>query len=349
MRLLARLAALLVTAALLTSVGGTAAMAAEPVAPVAYATPRSAIAINNLAIVGTPTGITVDFDYSMPSSSWSPLAIGIYSGTTADYPIATSTFEKDNLGENGHVDSFDTAASVIQYPDVSGHVTRSYPHSRSVPITVIVYGPEGFCDCSMGWIADSGAIVAPLNNAPQALTSTPKPTISGTAKVHSTLRVTAGTWAPGPVALTYRWLINGVAASGATSTAFKVPSSALGKKVTVAVTGAKTGYTSTKMLSAATTAVKAGTLTATPVPKVTGIVKVGSKLTLTAGAWTPAPVTLAYRWNLNGKPLAAATGKTFVLPASAVGKKVTVTVTGKKSGYTSVNKISKATGYVKKR
>ncbi|MFT4220932.1 MAG: hypothetical protein QM611_10485 [Microbacterium sp.] len=83
------------------------------------------------------------------------------------------------------------------------------------------------------------------------------------------------------------------------------------------------------------------TLTAAT-PRVSGKPRVGSKLTALRGHWT-AGTTISYRWFVGGKAVSGATKKTFTPRAAHKGKKVKVRVTGKKPGYTTVVKTSKAT------
>ncbi|WP_161958267.1 carboxypeptidase-like regulatory domain-containing protein, partial [Arthrobacter sp. H-02-3] len=135
--------------------------------------------------------------------------------------------------------------------------------------------------------------------ATAALTA-PVPTITGTAKVGSTLTAVPGTWGPAPVTLTYQWKANGVVVGANASTYIPVAADA-GKTLTVTVTGTKTGYTTAAKTSAATTAVIAlPALSPAPVPTITGTAKVGSTLTAVPGTWGPAPVTLTYQWKANG-------------------------------------------------
>jgi uncharacterized protein YgiM (DUF1202 family) len=89
-------------------------------------------------------------------------------------------------------------------------------------------------------------------------------------------------------------------------------------------------------------------LTATPTPKISGTAAVGRRLTVKPGTWKPAGVTLKYRWYVGKTAIKGATAKTYVLPVVDVGKKLTVTVTGSKHGYTSVTKRSKSTAAVAK-
>ena len=81
------------------------------------------------------------------------------------------------------------------------------------------------------------------------------PTISGSAKVGSTLTAKPGAWGPTPVALKYQWKANGASISGATSSKYKITTGAAGRRITVAVTASKTGYVTVVKTSAATRAV----------------------------------------------------------------------------------------------
>ena len=55
--------------------------------------------------------------------------------------------------------------------------------------------------------------------------------------------------------LGYQWLRNGVAISGATGSTYKLTATDKGKRITVRVTGTKTGYTTLVKTSAATAAI----------------------------------------------------------------------------------------------
>ena len=82
------------------------------------------------------------------------------------------------------------------------------------------------------------------------------------------------------------------------------------------------------------------------VPKVTGSVKVGRKLTADPGAWGPGDVELSYQWLRSGTAIVGATDAVYALKAADKGKTITVKVTGEKSGYVTVSKTSVATGKV---
>jgi hypothetical protein len=166
------------------------------------------------------------------------------------------------------------------------------------------------------------------------LFTTVTPTVNGTAKVGATLTAERGAWAPEPTGVQHVWKADEVVIEGATSSVLTVPASAVGKKITVTVTGDRMHYTTASMTSAPTAAVAPGTFTA-PRPTVTGTAKVGKTLTVSRGTWSPAPSSVTYVWKADGVTISTRTTNTFVVPASAKGKRLTVTVTGSRTGYTS--------------
>ncbi len=163
--------------------------------------------------------------------------------------------------------------------------------------------------------------------------TTKVPTVSGTAKVGSKLTAKAGTWTTG-TKLSYQWLRNGAAISGATSSSYTATASDSGKSVSVRVTGTLAGYATASETSVAKK-VAAGTLVS-KTPTISGTVKVGSKLTAKAGTWTTG-TKLSYQWYVGGKAASGGTKSTYTLKAADRGKTVKVKVTGTKSGYTSVS------------
>lgn len=168
------------------------------------------------------------------------------------------------------------------------------------------------------------------------------PTVAGTAQVGSRLVASVGAWGPGAVALSYQWAADGAVVSGATGRTWSLPPTALGKAITVTVTGKKTGYTSSTRTSTPTARVAPGTLT-TAAPAISGTARVGSTLTATPGTWGPGTVALSYQWKAGGTAIAGATGKTYRPTSRDVGKTITVTVTGSKAGYTTHSRQSTAT------
>ncbi|GAA0479210.1 hypothetical protein Ade02nite_39980 [Paractinoplanes deccanensis] len=171
--------------------------------------------------------------------------------------------------------------------------------------------------------------------APPAMRATKAPTVTGTVAVGSTVRLTTGSWTPAPTGWAYQWMANGAAIKGATGSAYVIPAALLGKRLTVAVTAGRPGYTSARAVSAATVPVAKGRAPAPTVrlPKITGTAKVGRTLTADPGAWNIKPDSYRYEWRVNGKLYQNGSVRTFKLTAGMRYKKVTVTVVARKAGY----------------
>ena len=292
-----------------------------------------------VTVTGTKTGYT-----AVPDSA--PTATVVAGTLTGPTPTITGT-AKVGYTLTAHAGTWGPSPVTLKYQwkvngaNISGATASTYKISASYvgkKITVAVTGTKTGYTTLVRTSASTAAVVAGTLTAP-----TPK--ISGTAKVGYTLTATPGTWGPAPVTLRYQWRANGASISGATARHLQDRGSRAGKKITVTVTGTKTGYTTAAKTSGSTATVAAGTLIA-QTPSISGRAKVGVRLTANPGTWSPGPVTLTYRWKANGASICGATATTFVIPTSAKGKKITVTVTGTKAGYTTAAKTSSPTATV---
>jgi len=107
---------------------------------------------------------------------------------------------------------------------------------------------------------------------------------------------------------------------------------------------------STKVVMGGTSVVSAAAASntgclAAAVPTISGSAKVTSTLTASPGAWTSGS-TFRYQWYANGAAISGATGKTLALGTAQHGKRISVKVTGSKSGYTTASATSKVTAVV---
>lgn len=170
-----------------------------------------------------------------------------------------------------------------------------------------------------------------------------EPSVSGTPRVGQTLSADPGTWTDGAT-FTYAWLADGQVVSGATGSSFVPGAAHQGLRISVRVTGSRTGYVTAARTSAPTAPVAAGVLTA-GVPQVSGTPKVGVRLTAAPGPWTPG-TTLAYQWLADGTQVAGAGASTFTPAAAQRGKRITVRVTGRLDGYTTTTRTSASTSTV---
>ncbi len=145
-------------------------------------------------------------------------------------------------------------------------------------------------------LATSAFAAAPGNTTP--------PTVSGTAKVGSTLTVSNGEWTGSPTSYGYRWQrctssTSCTSISGATAQTYVVRAADAGHILRAVVT-ATNGDGSSTANSAQTDTVAAASSSGAPVntaqPSVTGTAVVGDRLTAENGSWTNTPTSFAYQW-----------------------------------------------------
>ncbi|MFD6178812.1 MULTISPECIES: hypothetical protein [unclassified Isoptericola] len=168
-----------------------------------------------------------------------------------------------------------------------------------------------------------------------------RPTISGKVRVGSKLTAKPGTWTKGTT-LTYTWKVSGKAVK--TGKTFTPAAKHVGKKVTVAVRGKKSGYRSVTRTSAAKTIAKG--VFKTVMPTISGSRTVGATLTAKAGSWSPTPTRFTYQWRADGAVISGKTSKTLRLTSAQNGKRITVKITGSRAGYATVSRTSAATAKV---
>ena len=194
--------------------------------------------------------------------------------------------------------------------------------------------------------------------------------IEGVASVGQTLTATATNWSPA-LSLTYSWLRDGVP-TGVTGATYSLGEADGTHVLSVRITGSRSSLLFVSAVSAPTAPIAATPVTTVsgtqgvspsttpaastatalalfakhPAPRITGMLKVGKKLTAKAGTWDKG-VTLRYRWLANGHAIKKATTATLKLTKSLRSKKITVVVTATKTGYATTTLRSTATKKVK--
>jgi len=177
--------------------------------------------------------------------------------------------------------------------------------------------------------------------APGVLTMTAAPVVSGTPQVGIQLSTTPGTWSPAAT-YGYQWYAGDVAIPDATTSIFTPTAAQKGAVITARVTATRDGYTTAVGTSAATAAVAPGVFVNSTPPAISGVAQVGRPLTATPGTWSPS-AEYAYRWFVDGAPIAGASGTTYTPTADDLRKTLTVQVTASQAGYTTATLSSAAT------
>lgn len=236
--------------------------------------------------------------------------------------------------------SFDPLAGVSAIDDIDGDLTSAV----TVEGTVDTSAPGTYTlTYSVSDKAGNTATTTRTVTVAEGVLQAGTPTISGSAKVGSTLKASPGTWTPG-AKLAYSWNLDGRPVAGSTSSTLRLTPAMTGRKVSVTVTGARTGYTSARRTSAAVTVAK-GTLSSSK-PRIAGSVKVGKTLKVKVGRWSPQP-SFRYTWYANGKTVKTTSSPSLKVSKKWAGKRLKVKVTGALAGYTSKSVTSSSTSKVK--
>ncbi len=167
---------------------------------------------------------------------------------------------------------------------------------------------------------------------PTTLTATRLPAITGDVRVAEPLVADPGAWTSSGAAFRYAWYADGSPIPGADRRRFRPQGAQLGARLSVKVTATQLGLGSTTVSSARSAAVAPGTLGNVAMPAVTGEPRVGVPLSADPGAWSRA-VESTYQWYSGADPVAAATLPTFTPTADQLGRRVSVLVTGRRTGF----------------
>ncbi|HEY4095450.1 MAG TPA: fibronectin type III domain-containing protein [Baekduia sp.] len=190
-----------------------------------------------------------------------------------------------------------------------------------------------------------------------AFRSVSRPGLRGAGAVGETLTANTGRWSPQPT-FAYQWLADGKPIKGATHATHTVAPAHAGRRISLQITGERTGYVPREMTSDVV-AIRKGSLHA-DAPRILGKARVGEVLHVLHGAWAPRP-EFTYRWHVGGRPVKAetglaarfrrqergATGIAYKIRPQDRGKRITVEVTGRAPGYETAVKTSAATSSVR--
>jgi hypothetical protein len=159
------------------------------------------------------------------------------------------------------------------------------------------------------------------------------PKITGATKSGSLLTASSTGWASN-VTLLYQWLADGAPINGATARTYTPVQADIGSKISVVVSGVRTGYDGASLTSAATAAVTTADFTVAVKPSIPLTVRVGEQISVDNGTWSPSATNFTYQWMRNGAKILNATQDVYTPVAADLGKKLTVSVKGAREGYT---------------
>ncbi|WP_052492346.1 M1 family aminopeptidase [Leucobacter komagatae] len=131
---------------------------------------------------------------------------------------------------------------------------------------------------------------------------------------------------------TLNWAVPKTAPGAQASLTFgaTVTASASGGSIDVAASVATLGGTCTEC--ATSLSIAEYEISPAPAPTLSGEPRVGATLTAHPGSW-PADTKLSFQWEIAGATVSGATDASFVVPASALGRTVAVSVTGVRPGF----------------
>lgn len=167
------------------------------------------------------------------------------------------------------------------------------------------------------------------------------PSVKGALTPGGVVRAEFARWMP-DTQYTYQWYRNGglEPIRGARQKTLRISKSLVGERLSVRVTGRTDGFATASSFSRASARVLASAA-----PALSGTPVAGRKIVAKATGWTPG-ARLAYQWHANGKVIPGAKKSTLIIPSSAIGARITVTVTGTKPGYATVVRTSRASSKV---
>lgn len=162
--------------------------------------------------------------------------------------------------------------------------------------------------------------------ANQRISQAASPTIGGAPGVGKKLQATAGAWSPTPTGLTYSWY-DGATLIGSGSTYTPTISQA-GRRIRVRVGSTRAGFVSANGFSS---------YASIPIhslkrPTLTGTWKVGRRVRVKTGSWTPQPAKFSIRWLRNGRSIAGASSARYKLTKRDKGARISVRVTAHRAG-----------------
>jgi surface antigen len=172
--------------------------------------------------------------------------------------------------------------------------------------------------------------------APGELTPVETPVVSGDPFVDKKLTASPGTWSPAPAESEIRWRADNKTIEGATGPTLTVTRALLGKRITAVHVARRDGYVKGVSKSVPIGPVVHGTIEVDEPFTAAGSSRVGSRMWIEPGTFTPADAAVSYAWLRDGVPIPGATGPSYDVAPADAGSRITGLVTLTKPNYRQV-------------
>jgi hypothetical protein len=190
--------------------------------------------------------------------------------------------------------------------------------------------------CSGGADTDSSGSPSPSESSTSAVADvlhpTPTPEITGEPRNGETLSGNAGTWGPGDVTLSYRWLRNGADIQGAVDSTYALTRDDVGTTISVRVTGTKPGFPEVSQESETVGPIGKAVIRSNR-PLVSGAAVFDQQLAVDDLDWGSQDIKFRYQWLRDGVPIPGATRRTYRLGEADLRSRIAVDVSGRLGGF----------------
>ncbi len=166
------------------------------------------------------------------------------------------------------------------------------------------------------------------------------PTIAGFYASGQVVEAKPGKWTAG-VKFAFQWLREGIPIPRATTKQYRISDEDLGQRLSVRVTGSKSGFKTTSKTSKQSGFV--GTINVDQAPKINGEPKVGIPLVADPGLYNPQPKEFTFQWLKDGVDIPLATSNTYTPTDQDYGAAFSVRVTAARAGFQSLVLVSEST------
>jgi len=292
---------------------------------------------------GDPYDFVAVTAYRWTGSQWEDYSLA-FTETFNDDPADDTEYDVAGLVPGTYRVEFDAFDEIPQGISEAGHEFWNDQPSLELAQDVVV--------TSAGQVLEGYDAVLERGQYPNEVENLTAPAIMGNPVAGQVLTASPGTWNLAATTFRYQWFA-GTTPVGTNAPTYAPTAADVGKAITVTVVGSVAGIGSAAATSAPTAVVTAPPAPPAPPtpptppppsptqkkvvnvdkPVIKGTIAVGHRARVTPGQWTPAAVTLSYKWFVDGDRVANAVKRTLLLKERWVGLRLTVKVIAKADGY----------------